>query len=97
MDTRFNRNGPSPLRHALNKLHTRVKKNKYVSRGLDAFGFPRLAAGAKLLGYGQRRKTVRRRRMRGGTERNYRAALAPLTQSRVKRLLNQGIGFAKKH
>ena len=97
MDQRFNRTAPSPLRQALSKLHSHVKGKKYISRGLNAFGFPKLGAAAQLLGYGRRDRVKRRRRLRGGVSKSAAEALAPLTQSRGRRLFNRGMSLVKKH
>jgi len=42
--------------------HDFVKQEKYVSRALDHFGYKHAAVAARAMGYGKRRRVVRRRR-----------------------------------
>ena len=51
------------FRSILSGVHNFVKKNQLVSKGLNQFGYSKLASAASSLGYGRRhrRRTVRRR------------------------------------
>ncbi len=65
---RRRRGGAFDLRGALSKVHSFVKNNRLISKGLSAINHPKLASAAGSLGYGRRRRPVRRpmRRPRGG-------------------------------
>lgn len=52
------------LRGVLSNLHSFVKKNQLISKGLNHYGHSKLASAASSLGYGRRRRRVRR--YRGG-------------------------------
>ena len=47
------------------KSHAYVKKNRLVSKALKDHGFSRASSIAGILGYGKRKRTVRRRRVGG--------------------------------
>ena len=68
------------LRSILGRVHSFVKSNQLVSKGLNHFGHSKLAGLASSAGYGKRRRTVRKRvvrrrapvrRHRGGANGNY--------------------------
>ena len=54
------------LRSVLSSVHRFVKDRKLVSGALNHFNHPKLAGIASSLGYGRRRRPVRRRVYRGG-------------------------------
>lgn len=52
------------LKSLVSAAHGLIKSNRLVSRGLSHFGHKKLATAASALGYGRRRRTVRRRVVR---------------------------------
>lgn len=52
------------LKSLVSAAHGLIKSNRLVSRGLSHFGHKKLAGAASALGYGRRRRTVRRRVVR---------------------------------
>ena len=48
------------LRSVFASAHNFIKSNKLVSKGLSHFGQTKLASAANALGYGRRRRPVRR-------------------------------------